>query len=203
MPETRTRRRGVELERAILDAAWAELNRVGYTKLTIEAVAARAATSKPVIYRRWPNRAELVLAAWQQHIPVTREHIDTGSLRSDLLTLFNRVARRIDSMMSEVIAGVMGETFRHPEITAALREQLNRSSPLSDAIETIVARAVDRGELAPLHLPPRAKRIPLDLIRNEAMLCGPPISHDAIAEIVDDVYLPLLRGLAHERVGAR
>ena len=54
-----SRRRGTKLEDALLDAAWEELQEVGYTRLTMEAVAARAGTSKPVLYRRWPNRARL------------------------------------------------------------------------------------------------------------------------------------------------
>jgi AcrR family transcriptional regulator len=192
--ETRSRRRGAHLEQAILDAAWAELNDVGYAGLTIEAVAARAATSKTVIYRRWSNRAELVLAAWGHQVPAPHEPPDTGSLRSDLIALFTRIAHRSDSMTTELIAGVMGEAFRHPEVAALLHERL-RSSPLSAVVGSIVGRAVDRGELRRIDLSQRAARIPLDLIRGETMLCGTPLSEETITELVDDVYLPLLRGL--------
>ncbi|HEV2779414.1 MAG TPA: TetR/AcrR family transcriptional regulator [Actinophytocola sp.] len=192
---TKPRRRGERLEHAILDAAWAELRDVGYAALTIEAVAARAGTSKPVIYRRWSNRAELVLAAWNRKAPALPPHPDTGSLRSDLVALFTRVAHRVDYMMSEMIAGVMGEAFRHPEITALLRERL-KTAPLNDAIRSIVGRAVERGELPPVDVPPRASQVPVDLIRNEAIMFGAPISEQTIIELVDEVYLPLLRGLA-------
>lgn len=195
MTETKSRRRGAELEQAILEAAWAELHAVGYAGLTIEAVATRAGTSKPVIYRRWSSRAALVIAAWARNVPVRQAAPDTGALRSDLLALFTRIARRADTMMSETIAGVMGEAFRHPEVIALLRERIE-AAPLSGAIGTIVRRAVDRGELPPVHLPTRAARIPLDLIRSESMTCGTPITRETITELVDDVYLPLLRGLA-------
>ena len=131
MTETKSRRRGAQLEQAILEAAWAELNDVGYAALTIEAVAARAGTSKPVIYRRWPSRAELVLAAWARQRPAPSPAIDTGALRSDLITLFSRIARRAGGMMSEVTAGVMGEAFRHPELADLLRDRL-RNAPLGD-----------------------------------------------------------------------
>jgi len=191
---TGSRRRGAELEQAILDAAWAELKDVGYNGLTIEAVASRAGTSKPVIYRRWSSRAELVLTAWSRQAPITQETPDTGALRTDLIGLFTRIARRVDTMMSEMIAGVMGEAFRHPEVIALLQERL-KTAPLAEGVRTIVRRAVDRGELPPTGLPQRATRIPLDLIRNEAMVFGAPVSDEAIAELVDDVYLPLLRGL--------
>jgi len=57
------RRRGDHLEHALLAATWEELLAVGYANLTMDGVAARAHTSKPVLYRRWPTRPELVLAA--------------------------------------------------------------------------------------------------------------------------------------------
>ncbi len=197
-PATKSRRRGAALERAILEAVWDELEDVGYSALTMERVAARAGTSKPVLYRRWANRAELVLAAWSSRIPPQVGPPDTGELRGDLIELFTRIAKRADSMMSEMIAGVMGEAFRDPEVIALLQEQM-RSSRLWDTVELIVRRAVDRGELADVRLPPRVARMPLDLVRTDSMMSQAPITATAIAELVDDVYLPLLRGLAHEK----
>ena len=194
MAESKSRRRGVQLEQAILDAAWTELTEVGYSRVTVEAVAARAGTSKPVIYRRWANRAELVLAAWANRVPVSHDTPDTGVLRTDLLALFTMIARRVDAMMSEMIAGVMGEAFRHPEVAALLQEQF-KSSPLYETVRTIVGRAVDRGELHPVELPPRVTRLPVDLIRNESVFCRAPMTEEALTELVDDIYLPLLRGL--------
>lgn len=195
--EPRTRRRGEELERAILDAAWEELTEAGYSGFTIEAVAARAATSKPVIYRRWPNRAKLILAAWRQHVPRPQQLPDTGDLRSDLIALFTLVATRMQGMISEVIAGVMGEAFRHPEVAGVLREQLREASPLSGAIEQLVGRAVERGEFPPVAVPARAARLPLDLIRTELALCDNTIlAPETIGDIVDEIFLPLLHGLA-------
>lgn len=195
MTEPKSRRRGAELEQAILEAAWAELNEVGYAALTIEAVAARAATSKPVIYRRWNNRAELVLAAWGRQRPVRQQTPDTGALRSDLLALFARISHGADTMMNEMIAGVMGETFRHPEVAALLHERL-RSAPLFEVVQRIADRAVDRGELPPVRLSPRAGRVPIDLVRSESMLHGTPVPESTLEELVDEIYLPLLRGLA-------
>lgn len=195
MSETKPRRRGAQLEAAILDAAWEELREVGYRDLTIERVASRAGTSKPVIYRRWNNRAELVLAAWGRQRPGRADPIDTGSLRSDLLRLFGAIARRAGDMMGEMIAGVMGEAFRDPEVVALLQERL-KASPLAIAMNRIVDRAAERGELPPLQLSKRAARLPMDLIRNEITICGGTVPDEVVAEIVDEVYLPFLRGLA-------
>jgi AcrR family transcriptional regulator len=193
--ETKSRRRGVELERAILDATWAELNEVGYTALTIEAVAKRAGTSKPVIYRRWSQRAALVVAAWAGRQPIEPIIPDLGSLRADLLWLFTRIAKRMDSMMSEAIAGVMAEAFKHPEVQALLRTRMD-SAPITDAMRTIVDNAVARGELKPLRLPSRVTVLPAHLVRAEAILIRTPISDETLAGLVDDVFLPLLKGLA-------
>jgi hypothetical protein len=52
---TQTRRRGPELEAAILDAAWEQLLAEGYEHFTIDTVTARARTGKPVLYRRWKD----------------------------------------------------------------------------------------------------------------------------------------------------
>jgi len=68
MVAAQRRRRGALLERALLQAAWDELASVGYARLSMDGVAARAHTSKTVLYRRWPNRAALVVAAMRQHV---------------------------------------------------------------------------------------------------------------------------------------
>ncbi|MFD9735471.1 TetR/AcrR family transcriptional regulator [Umezawaea sp. NPDC059074] len=195
MPEPKSRRRGALLEQAILDAAWAELRDVGYARFTIEAVANRAGTSKPVIYRRWAGRAELVFAAWGNQAPVQHFLPDSGTLRGDLLALFEKISRRAGMMMNEVIAGVMSEAFQHPELAALLRDRLT-NAPIGDVVRRIVQRGVDRGEIPPVELSQRVARLPFDLIRNDLTLCGKSLPGDAIAELVDEVYLPLLRGLA-------
>src|SRR5271154_4252734 len=83
-----TRRRGGGLGHAPLDAGWAELQAAGYAGLTMEAVADRAGTSRAVLYRRWRNRAELVLAVIRRHRPLLSGEIpDTGTLRGDVLAL--------------------------------------------------------------------------------------------------------------------
>src|SRR6185503_19136250 len=67
-PTVKTRRRGAALEGALLDAAWAELLRGGYSAFTIESVALRARTSRPVIARRWSSRGDLAMAAFKHQI---------------------------------------------------------------------------------------------------------------------------------------
>src|SRR3954471_19906591 len=110
------RRRGEELEHALLTAAWAELIEVGYPKMTIENVAARAGTSKPVIYRRWPTKAKLVIAALAHNMPLQQSDIDTGSLRGDLLEFLSRGIERFRQMPGDTLPGLITETFRDPDV---------------------------------------------------------------------------------------
>jgi AcrR family transcriptional regulator len=105
-----TRRRGAALETALLDAAWAELQEVGDAGLTMEAVADRASTSRAVIYRRWPSRHKLIIAALAHQQPIGRGRIpDTGSLREDVLRIMQRAARRISDIGPSTVTGLLSD----------------------------------------------------------------------------------------------
>lgn len=185
------RRRGQALQDALLDAAWDELVRVGYSALTMESVAARAQTSRPVLYRRWNSRAELVLAALRHQDARSQVSLpNTGSFRDDVIELMresNRHRGDLAAVMSIQLAGFYDETGVTP---ADLREQLlgGRVSVL----DVIVERAAERGEVDASRLTTRMKRFPFDLFRNELMMTLEPVPEDVILEIVDDIYLPLV-----------
>ncbi|MET8143583.1 TetR/AcrR family transcriptional regulator [Sphaerisporangium sp. NPDC005288] len=197
-----SRRRGERLERAILDATWELLTQMGYAKLTMEAVAARAGTSRPVIHRRWPTRAQLALAALDHAAPVDTEPPDTGGLRTDLLAMMEHVARLLGSVHGEVLAGMAVETARDPEAARALRARL-ASRAQGGQVATIVRRAIERDEIPAVRLPSRVVKLPFDLVRNEVVLYGLPPSEDAITEIVDFIVIPaILHAPASERVQA-
>ncbi|MEV4897159.1 helix-turn-helix domain-containing protein, partial [Nonomuraea sp. NPDC055795] len=90
------RRRGEALHAAIFQATLDELAEVGYAKLTMERVAERARTGKASLYRRWPTRLELVMAAVYSVLPDPSDVADTGSLRGDLLALLRHTAAALD-----------------------------------------------------------------------------------------------------------
>ena len=105
----RQRRRGEELEAALLAAAWDELVEAGFHRLTMESVAARAKTGVAVLYRRWPRKDDLVLAAiayYGRTHPV--EIPDTGSLRGDMLALLGSVNDQRSSFTAVVTAAFTG-----------------------------------------------------------------------------------------------
>jgi AcrR family transcriptional regulator len=187
-----SRRRGERLEHAILDAAWDLLTQVGYARLTMEAVAAEAGTSRPVIHRRWTTRAQLALAAMDHAAPAETRTPDTGSLRTDLLILMENVVGRVKSVHGEVLAGMAAETARDPEAVHALRDRLTATAE-GRHVAAIIQRAAERDEIPHIQVPARLARLPLDLIRNEVILYGQPPDKGAIAEIVDAIILPAIR----------
>jgi len=172
------------LEDALLQAAWQELSAVGYARLTMEGAAARAGTSKAVLYRRWPNRAELVLAAVRNRMPTMASEIpDTGTLRGDVLTVLRQLRHRYREIGPDIVHGLMTE--RH-ELPATVWQVV------PEVMMTILRRAEERGEVRLRKVTPRIAALPGDLIRHELLLAHAPVSDAVLAEIVDEVFLPLV-----------
>ncbi|SEH01323.1 DNA-binding transcriptional regulator, AcrR family [Nonomuraea solani] len=179
------RRRGAELEDTILEAAWAELHEVGYARLTMEGVAARAQTGKQVLYRRWRNRAELALAALRRRTgSIADQPPDTGTLRGDVVEVLRRMARRQHDVPLDLLHGLMAESA---DI------QVDVASIMTDVMTGILERAAARGEIASAEVSPRVLSAPANLLRHELILTRHPITEKMIAEIVDEVFLPLVQ----------
>jgi AcrR family transcriptional regulator len=188
----RTRRRGAELEDAILDAAWDVLVELGSPGFTYEAVAARAHTSRPVLYRRWPQRDDLLRATivhgWRSApVPVP----DTGSLRDDAL----RYLRDIAASRTSLIAVISVQLLDFLRETGSTFSDMRRMLGIQDGptpLETMVARAVERGELPDVPRSRRVVNLAFDLIRHDVLMTMREVPDETIVEIVDDVWLPLV-----------
>ncbi|MFF3262590.1 TetR/AcrR family transcriptional regulator [Streptomyces sp. NPDC002932] len=185
------RRRGRALEAALLDAAWDELTAHGYAAFTLEAVAKRAGTSTPVIYRRWANRAVMVEAAIAHASSLRAIEVpDTGTLRGDLIAIMRTANEsRVGLLVATAVLldGYFTERGSSPE---QLREHILGSR--HSAAESIVRRAVERGEVDPSVLEPRLISLPFDLFRHEVLMTLKPVPEEAIVRIVDGIALPLL-----------
>lgn len=189
---TPVRRRGADLERAILQAAAAELSESGYPGLTMDGVARRAGTNKNAIYRRWRSRAALAIAAYRQLVEGRMTAPDTGELRGDVLALLRRINRDLSSPRGEILRGLLAAVSDEPELLTQLREQAGDGG--SGVWLTVLGRAVARGEVEPEVLRPRVATVALVLLRNEYVTRGvTTVSDEVIVEIVDEVYLPLVR----------
>lgn len=179
------------LEDAILAAAWDELLEHGYAGFTIDGVARRAATSRPVVYRRWATRQDLLRdAVAHRGAQEPRTIPDTGSLRGDVLAILHRVNERRPGMimlMTVQLSGYYEETGTN---LADLREVFIGDG--GTAIDRVMQRAVDRGEIDPDRLTPRIANLPFDLLRHEILMTLRPASRATIDEIVDTIFLPLV-----------
>lgn len=188
----RRRRRGDELEHALLQAAWDELTERGYAQLTVESVAERAGTSKPVLYRRWSTKADLVFAAIQYVSQRTRRRTvpDTGSLRGDLLVLVREANRERSGLFAVFMAHLAGYYEESGSTPADLRLAVLGGG--ESRIDRVFDRAVERGEADPARLTPRIVELASTLMRNEMVMTFKPVPDDVLVEIVDTIVLPLV-----------
>jgi AcrR family transcriptional regulator len=138
------RPRDPEIDTAVVRATLAALGENGYGRLTLEDVARRAGTTKPAIYRRWPSRQRLVLAALAQGLGSARAP-DTGCTLCDLdecLKVFVAAFRR---MPPGVIGPLFADCARDRGLRAAFMSTL--FDPPRSAVRKTLERAHARGDL--------------------------------------------------------
>jgi AcrR family transcriptional regulator len=189
----RQRRRGPELEAALLAAAWDELVDTGFAKLTMETVAARASTGVAVLYRRWANKDELVLAALEHY---RRNHTfdlpDTGSLRDDLIGALTGMSASGSTFFAIAAATMFTGLVTAGGLTPTqVRDRVFGEQRLA-RVRTIYQRAHDRGELDLERVPAAVLAMPFDLVRNDLMMDLKPVKPERIRSIVDELFLPLV-----------
>src|SRR5262249_3971401 len=111
----RGRSRDPEVDAAILTAAMHLLAEIGYARLTMDQVVARARVGKASLYLRWPNKVALVAEAIQRHSAVVPDVPDTGCLREDMRA-FLQALLRSKSAAQQAVAAVTGEIASNPEL---------------------------------------------------------------------------------------
>ena len=188
---TRQRRRGEELEAALLEAAWQELVETGFARLTMESVAARAKTGVAVLYRRWPNKDDLVIAAIHHYGSTHPVEIpDTGSLRDDMIALLSGASTARVSFVAIITAAFSGLLSSTGLTPAQVREKVMADRPTWS--DQIFARAHKRGEIDLDRIPPAVLTMPFDLMRHDMLMTYKPISPERVLAIVDDLFMPLV-----------
>jgi AcrR family transcriptional regulator len=138
------RPRNPEIDAAVLRATLAVLDEFGYGRLTLEDVARRAGTTKPAIYRRWPSRQRLVLAALGRRLGGAKAP-DTGCTLCDLdecLKVFVAAFRR---MPPDVLGPLLADCAGDRELRAAFMTTL--FEPPRAAVREALERAYARGDL--------------------------------------------------------
>ena len=183
------RPRDPKCDEAIVDATLHLLAEGGYTALTMEAVAARAAVGKATLYRRYPNKQQLVVEALSTL--TEQPEPDSGrGVRDELVGLLDALRRRpAQSLAGRIFPRLVGEGVDNPELLASYRQQV--IAPRRARFAAVLRRGMDEGLL----------RADLDVEHALDLLIGPMAyrnllradepPRDLAARIVDDV----LRGL--------
>ena len=178
-----------ERESEILDAALALLARVGYDRLTMDAVAAEAKASKATLYRRWASKPSLVVDA----ILRTKEALqapdaDTGNLRDDLVQMACGHGGLTDAKSAQIMAGIVTALHHDPDFAEEFRTRV--LGPKIESTRAIFQRAKDRGEItADLDLDLLSPAL-AGIILHRSFVLGLPADEKTVAQVVDEIILP-------------
>ncbi|MER5929296.1 TetR/AcrR family transcriptional regulator [Streptomyces sp. NPDC002054] len=186
------RRRGAELEAAIVDAAIEQLCAVGWNALTMEAVASGAQTGKAAVYRRWSSKGELVADALRASLPPVVEVPDSGSIRGDLRLLCRRMRDVMHSRSGQALRSVLHECdavgvegFQEIIRTAFLE-------PSGRVFGALVERGIERGDVRPDATGPLVADVIPAMMMYRTKVCGSEWEDSDIEEFIDRVLVPLL-----------
>jgi AcrR family transcriptional regulator len=195
MPSTtaqtkRSNERGEERTQAILDATIELLAEVGYDRMTMDAVAARARSSKATIYRHWADKTALALAALHGHGSVVPDVPDSGSLRGDLERYVRQAIAAMAGTVGSLLSGMLAVAARDPELSALLAQQLHYEQlPL---ITDLIERARERKEVGPDVDPMIIGEVLPGALIMRILVLGLPGDEAFISRLVDHVLVPLL-----------
>jgi AcrR family transcriptional regulator len=194
--KTAGRPRDETRDAAILEATIEVLKDVGYDRLTIDAVAAKARASKATVYRRWSNKAALVVEAMRGLMPQVEAGVeapclfpDTGSLRGDMVAGLQALAAKLSTDEGNLMAAVMTAQCRDPELAAAMR---GATDDKQRSCHVVVDRAIARGELTSTRGVKAFVEVVPALMYNRLLVTREPFDDAFITEVVDDIALPLL-----------
>jgi AcrR family transcriptional regulator len=186
-----TRRRGDALECAIFDAVLHQLQTVGYTRLTMEGVAACARTGKAALYRRWTGKDDLVVDAIDHALPSLTDLPDHGDVREDLLDLLRRMTAMVNSPTGCALRCLLAEVDRDHQFSALLHERV--LAPRKRGFLAVLERAADRGQVRAEAASPWVAEVGLAMVVQRFLVDGPPVPDDYVVSILDEVVMPLLR----------
>jgi AcrR family transcriptional regulator len=176
------------VDAAIRSATADLLGEVGYARLTMDQVAERAGVSKPSLYLRWPNKVALVADALQHRARPVPDVPDTGSLPGDMRVFLTALLHSRDEA-SRALAAVAGEIATNPQLRKAWHRGL--AGMLTGCLRTIVARAVERGELLADADVELLSQLPLSLLQNWRLEHDREPDGAVVDRIVHQFYTPV------------
>ncbi|OBK84612.1 TetR/AcrR family transcriptional regulator [Mycolicibacter sinensis] len=173
----------------LLEVTLQLLQENGYDRLTVDAVAATARASKATVYRRWPSKAELVLAAFTEGIRQVAVPPDTGTLRGDLVRLGELVCEQT-AQHASTIRAVLVEVSRNPALNDAMQHQfIDQRKAL---MLHILGQAVDRGEIDAAAVNDDLWDVLPGYLIFRSLVSGRATTARTVADLVDEVVIPSL-----------
>lgn len=129
----------------ILKAARKLVEEVGFDGLTIEGIAARAGVGKTTIYRRWPNKASIVLDAFFEEVSPQASFPDTGNVREDIRLHLRKFVKELNGPTGCKIAMLLANGQFDEEMSEAFRTRW--IEPRSNEARQVIKRGIERGEI--------------------------------------------------------
>ncbi|MFJ3974638.1 TetR/AcrR family transcriptional regulator [Streptomyces sp. NPDC090021] len=182
------RPRSDEASARILRATVELLAESGAANVSVDAVAGRAGVSRPTVYRRWKDRTELIAAAVRDAFAQTNpEAPHTVDPLADLVTVLSNTMRLLTGTeLGRVIAGLVSELPRSPELATALREVERERR---EVLRQVLRRAEERNRLRPADV-----ELAVDLLLGPVyfrlLITGDPVSRELATELAELVVAP-------------
>lgn len=184
------RRRGEELDAAIRAAVISLLADRGPAAVTMEAVAAAAHTSKPVLYRRWPDGRALLRDTLLRTAEAGIPHTDTGSYRGDMLAVLRGWAALFNGPQAGAVRAVIAAMAHDADLALAFRSDV--IGWRKQEMAALLARGVARGDVRADVPGEIARELGQSVLWHRLLVTGDPISDELIVQIVDEVLVPLV-----------
>jgi AcrR family transcriptional regulator len=194
--EPRPGSRSAAREQAILAAAAELVAEIGYERVTVDAIAARARASKATMYRKWPGKAELVADALRRQADrQTTELPDTGSVRGDLRWIVRSIAQTFTSSdgspsLVSLVEAIRADTVLRQVVDAQIQERSRHDGAL------VCARASARGERVDAARGPAVVGLALAHLFLRTLLGGEPPGEAEQRDFVEQILLPLMNAPA-------
>ena len=185
------RRYGAELEAAIDSAVLSLLVEHGPAAVTMEAVAAQAKTSKPVLYRRWTDRRALMRDVLLRAAVATMPHDDTGSYRTDMLAILRGWVSMCTGRGAAALRAVVAAMTYDAELAEAFRAGV--IGWRKQEMAALLARGIQRGDVRPDVSIDIARELAQSVLWHRLLITGDPITEELVTRLVDEVLVPYVR----------
>ncbi len=187
------RKRDASRDTAILDAAIETLADMGYDRMTMDMVAARAKAGKATVYRRWQSKIDMVVDAvthmGRKEIDVA-DLPDTGSLRGDMLALFKPKSSAELELKLRAMAGLVVLMSQQEALADAGHQAV--IGPWIEANRILIRRSIERGETrSGVDVETLATIIP-SMAAYQSFVQRRPFERAFLESLLDTVLLPAL-----------